>query len=404
LKKAMKDLDQLQQGGLESNMLIDKAFLFAFLKSAGLDPSSDVPLDPAKVLKDLLEATVDIGNGKFLTIHDALKLALDPARHENATKTLGDQLLDFARFAYSSYENKVKDLKGKLDQAIETINQIKALQDLQNKTKVDYPDDFKLIPDELSQIPKELQEKLVEWYLEHNKPPGKNPEWDAPLKKIMKDPPPKPPESPFYYILALNDNYQMDKIQKDLRDNLKETWVDWCSDYFRTERGEIPDLPPDAPERLLKIRDNLIKQLEDLIKNGDDINKEGSPANTLDKVIKDLTDKFPLSEYPPGSNWDEFFGKTEETVDGVKKIVYKNEEAYEAAFTAAENWVKAGKGRGTVNDNLDKALSANQTLSSKMSDDLKEANLLLQQTYDICSQLMKAWDKIITGIAQKLSR
>jgi len=361
LKEAMRGLERLEQEGLlEGKMKDEKKFLFMFFEAAGIDPYSSASIDP-KTLESLKKPmTVD---GKEVTIRQILDWALDG----KGDKTLGDMLLDFARWGYDNYAKQVKDLQDQIQVSIQVIRNIQALQEILNQLKIEYPPNFKLPPESLNDIPEELREIIREKL-------GGAVDTDQKLENWVKD-----------------------------KNNLKE--LTNCADkYFRKEYGVTPDLKPDSIFRLLKLRDSLSEELQALIDGGADLNAEGSPANTLKKVLDDLLEKFPDKEpLKIGTDWDDkFLIKDPMTGEPIIPPMYDYDEAL-GLDKLAEDWVMGGQ-KGNVNQNLDKALSANQNLSAELSDKLKQKNLELQTMFDILPSTLKAWDKMIQTSAQKVSR
>jgi hypothetical protein len=410
LEAALKDLKKLQDQGLETGMSSDLELLFLFLKSAGAKPEKGkFYLDPT-ALEALRSIQLDMGNGRYLTIDDALALALDPERRSDATQKLGDMLLDFSRWSYDIYAEKLKDLQKQVELATKAINQLKAILDILNKTKVIMPDDFKFTPDNLNQIPEEIKKKLR--------------------------------------AMGVNDDKMIEWIKN--KDNLN-TYIDLCEAYFKEELGYEPDITRDDVLKLLSTRDELQKILDDMKNQGADTS-EGSPYDTIQKVIADIDKQFPPDKFPPGKDYeadmDQVFKPSDrfnnqifeywlkQNPDGSysyyrrswviseedgKTWLYEDTPVSEGTFNEAtrggidrylndlllipgKEYVNSGQGQSSVKDNIDKALQSNENLSSKMSDEMKAQNTLLNTIFDILSQVLKAYDKINQSFAQKIGR
>jgi hypothetical protein len=381
LRDLLRKLDNLQ--GLEGNMLDDKALVFVFFKAAGIDPYSNDPVDPNK-LRALQDISLEIGDKK-IKLADALALALDPQRLKESSQVLGDMLLDFANWAYELYGEKVAQLEQQILSATKILNDLQALIEILNQLKIKYPDDFEVDPSKWKSI-EDIPQGLREVFAKNNV--GGSFHW-------YQD----PPNSGNW----VTNNF--DAVKKWATDN-KGKYIDLCDVYFKQELGVIPNLQPDAIKNLIEARDRLAKQLQNLIDAGNDENEQGSAAHALKKVVDDLNKRFPPDEYPsdkPGEwDMDEAKKRAEEFImagQGYKRVVEEDEYGIKR-----EHWEKDKDTPKTIADLINDANTANQFLSSKLSDDLKTLNVFLQTVYDILTQTMKTLDKATQASAQKIAR
>lgn len=375
---------------------------------------------------------------------DALGVIAQPNYFVNATKTLGDILLDTSKWIYDQYTTKLKDLQQQIDIAKAAITDLKALQDILNQVTVDQASNYKFPPTCWDDIPAELQEKLrKENPSAFANSANINPNSSDYLKTLKKVDPKLYNEilrdqgyiipitghgytpTPKFKSLSTDDQ---NKVLKALGGEASsgpptdwssidnwikkhaDTYANWSTDYFKEEAHVIASPQPDsitAANNAIKARDDLIKQLKELdacsTKDNPIDKGDGSAYATIDQAIKDIETRFPITTYPEGSQI------AMNTATPAVAVVMKSDGTQGASGVDYEGAIKGYIMDGQDKDkqiagNLDKAVQANQTLSSTVSDKLKAENLNLQTYFDILTQISDALNKIIQGTAQKINR
>eukprot|EP00386_Alphamonas_edax_P015056 GDKI01046076.1.p1 GENE.GDKI01046076.1~~GDKI01046076.1.p1 ORF type:complete len:491 (+),score=-3.77 GDKI01046076.1:509-1981(+) len=416
--------------GLETNMNNMLQMLFGILDTAA-DPNTHLISPSAIEVLSTKDLKID---GQTIQLSALLTTFLSPDYNPNATKQLGDMLLDFSKWAYNMYTDQLKDLKDQIDVATKSINDLKALQDILNMTTVDDPGNYKNPPQSWDDIPKPIQDKLraehPEWFLS----PADQSKVNNYMKNISKDLRNEIMKRCGPFPLSF------DKLPSDLQGkvtqelgippttapsdfNKVKNWIHdngnayatMSDDYFKSPLIISADPQPDtvtAINRVLASRDDIKAQIKALEDGGAD-SGEGSPLATLKAVEADLDKQFPPDQYPIGSQVQEPKKKKIESHSYVLGQPNKSQLQVVPPGTVApvdpnkalSDFILSGQDKTKgISTDLDKAVTANQNLSSKMSDEIKAKNLMLQTMFDILTQIQDALNKSITGAAQKINR
>lgn len=299
-----------------------------------------------------LEVALSLKAGDTKTISDLIKsVATAAIKDPNATKSVGDLALAMVQEAFKTYENRLKELQDQIDISKTVISSLTELQKILNMIDVDSPANFNWNPTSWDQVP-------------------------PALKTILKD------KYGITDIKGINNNFQK--------------WINAATDYFCAEIGWTAN-PGDIAttfNQAITARDSLIAQLAQLEKLGADKTDTAGAYYTVDKLVKDIEKYLPTSKYPVGSQANEMGsvvgpdGKTIPNVDIKSDLV---------------NFIKAGQVKnGGISQDLDSALSANQTLSSKMADEMKALNTWFQQLMDVLTAIEDAYNKGTVSYARNI--
>ncbi len=371
----------------ESVLEYDKDLVFLFFKAAGIDPNNSDPVDPKKLLA-LKDVTLEMpplygqSSGKKIKLGEAIALALDPARAQEANRALGDTLLHFSTWVYDMYSKEVEKLQQQVVYTTQILNSLGDLLALLKnyKLKYQYPDNFQIDP--------------TKWKSEADLPPGLR----AALAKYKdKDGNGIPPGAIWKEEPEGSGNWKLEKTEdfgkliEWVRNN-KGTFVDICNNYFGKELEVVPgEIPPGTIIDLIKLRDKLAQQLKNLEEAGNDPTEEGSAAYALKKVLDKLKSHFSQDVY---------------TDEDAKRLV-------EEFLMAGQGYQRTEDGKGwekittpgkNVVDLINDAISANQFLSAQLSDEIKAKNVFLNTVYEILTQAMKTEDKTKQGFARNIAR
>jgi len=445
--KTLKEMQGTPEGQQNAELNNCLSLIFAVFEQAGATSNNGFTFSSVEIVGEFKKFTFTDPNDptktdKFIDIVNT-SLAVTGG-------TLGDDLLDFAHWSYNMYTDQLKAMKDQIDASTNTINDVKEMQEILNMIHTDDPGNYKMPPENWDDIPKELQDKFKAMYpeefeikttvidttltnndywnkipkslqeelinantptygispmnqymLTHNFTPPPLNELDSVLGKGYQD---KVLKSQEHTITTSSDTPKdFSKINGWIKGHM-DTYVGWSTDYFKSPLATSVVLIPDATtviNDLLTTRSDLEKQLDVLKKGGahdekgNPIVDKGSPADTIQKVLDDLNKYFPPNKYPAGSTY---------TIVKSAPGMYDTSGNFVAAADPTADLTKyikdAQTTNNTINDTLDKALEANQNLSTKMSDDIKAKNLTLQEHFDILSQISDALSKIILGFAR----
>lgn len=400
LQEALKELKSMQDQGVTKDMSNFLDFLFYGVASTG---AQDFLIDPPNKIEALRDTSITISvlkDGKYVDVSmkltNALQTVLDPNYDLDATQKLADMTLAFAHWGYDMYTSQLSKMKQQIELATAAINNLQALQEILNLIKIKIPDDFKLVPDNWKDVPKDPD--VLAALMKNVEGMGNKDFWKD---GIMPPDPKAEPKS-------------MDAIKAYTHDH-PSAYSKILEPYFKKEYGFTADFSPpndfvSVAVRLLTARDKLKKLLDDMeaaAKPNAVDKSEGSPYNRIQKLLdiidnsKDSTGQplfpvgnsnFPYGDPPYNTNWSE---KLKNLSPDKLAELQKNLTKY----------IEEGnKTNNILNPAISNAIQANQNLSSKMSDEIKAKNLTLQSFFDILNQVADALHKINLGSAQKISR
>jgi len=228
------------------------------------------------------------------------------------------------------------------------------------------------------------------------------------------------PELKASYMKDLGAQTPPVNLQKVLDFAKSDEYIKMSEAYFDKIETQIADPQPNAMEamnKLLTSRDTLQDQIDEFDRMntenpGSVDTAEGSAYATTKKVLDDLNKYFPPNVYqkgcviteeavprpksgPPG-------GMSTTVMDSVMVAKNPNGSSSEidplAVLSAYIN--DAQPANNMLRNNLDGAVSANQNLSSNVSDELKAKNATLQEFMDIFIAVADALNKAILSAAR----
>lgn len=319
---------------------------------------------PLEIALSLESGQIDPVTKKPMTIRDLItSVGNDIIKDPNATKSIGDMAIAMVQDAFKIYTDKLKDLQAQIDISKQIITDLSNIQDVLNSIDITSPANFNWNPKSWSDIPKDLQEILKK---------------DYGITDVTK-----------------GGNWDLNK------------YTDAACKYFEKEIGWTTNTADAASSfnKMIAARDSLTDQLDKLDKAGADKNDPTGAYQTVKKVLDDLNKSFDPKVYPPGTTakGDGSFlilsgpdgadlpGTTLDNFGDVSKN----------ALNALAKFISAGQDKNDgIAVHVDSALSANQNLSTKMTDDMKALNTWFQQLMDVLTAIADAGSKMILSSAR----
>lgn len=161
LAKDLQDLKSLKDNNqVDTKMKDNLTVIFALVQSVGIDVSKDTTVPPDKI-HALSEAKMFPVNGTMMTLTDAIPVITAPDYDSDATKNVGDMLLDLMTWVNGLNDGKNKNFQQLIDNSTDSVNALKMLMDIMNKVTVQDTGTYKNPPDTWDQIPPELQAKIL---------------------------------------------------------------------------------------------------------------------------------------------------------------------------------------------------------------------------------------------------
>lgn len=339
------------------------------------------PPGPLGVALDLPTGQIDPVTKKELTFLDFIdKVGTTIIQDPNATKGVADMALAMVQDAFKTYTNRLEDLQKQIDISKTVINDLTDIQNILNMIDIDSPTNFTWNPSKWSDIPKGLQDILVKDY-DITNVGGKN--WSA------------------------------------------EKFASAANTYFSQEIGWTAN-PSDAAgtlNKLIAARDSLTEQLAALKAAGADQTDPSGAYKTVETLLKDIEKFFPTTTYPTGTKIE-----MEYTLIGYEKfdimgtiIEDKSKPIYGDVMVAVgpdgaklplnpsdlttnlAKFISSGQTKNDgISDHINNAISANQNLSTKMTDEMKALNTWFQQLMDVLSAIEDAYNKGTTSYARNI--
>ena len=391
LERYLNRLKDIQAAGVDYKMNDFLNFLFSDINLVkGSDPDHPFLLSRTSIQALGIQNIPD-SKGKLIPLTDLIGAAADPNFNPSATQSLSDMLLDFSHWSYDTFTSKLGKLKEQLDVSIKALNDLKKLQEVMNQYNVEKEQNYKNPPECWDDIPPGIQQQIL----------AQNPPWINP-----------------------NDINNPAAVKKAVTSHQNE-YINMSRAYF-TDGVHItpnPTNPIQSLKDIISARDDLQAQLEILDKNTPrDENgnyPSGSAADTIKKTLDDLNAQFPPDIYnssafePPAHNGSITYN-AETNKFSIQCEKYRKQDPKTGKISIETTKDLGNPVNQLINDgqNKDKpiakhisdAITANQNLSSKMSDELREENTNLKQWFDTLSQIADTLNKIMLGAAQKISR
>jgi len=438
VQSSIESLIQLKN----KNMLDDKMSvgLDLFLALLSKHNFPEMPLSNS-FLNDIKEKAITIDyKAKQLGIDDIFGLAMINA--DIAGKSLGELLLYLGTLTADKFDQVLAQLKDQLKLSQDCLEALTALREIGNQHSIRESGKFSPNPLSIDDIPLDLQAKIAQDLIKFTYQPivdsakGEMARWEGIFDGTIPRNSPgwtkqddvmwrtiynsdgskkhgslmeitvdevnrtaallfiKPPRS----YIDLDRIYNIHQGRIDSLNKMDEDGKQWVfqwvkdssdgyknyyKDYFKSDIPVIPKGTEESVLKLLATRDRILKNMEALAAQGADVDDATSPYGTLKKVVVDINKFFPLDAYPRGTTTLPEGVSSKQAIDAVNKYIISCNENQSSTMT-----------------NLEGAMTANQNLSEKATDELKAKSTVNDQLWQMFIGLGDSLKKLLEKLAR----